>query len=43
VLRARVSRIEGRKTFMTCSLYAQGVETARGEVLGIRLDETPQV
>ncbi|MBN2502506.1 MAG: PaaI family thioesterase [Anaerolineales bacterium] len=42
VLRARVSRIEGRKTFMTCSLYAQGVETARGEVLGIRLDETPQ-
>ena len=41
-LRAGVERVEGRKTFLTCSLFAQGVETARGEVLGIRVDEFPE-
>lgn len=41
-LRARVEKIDGRKTWMTCSLYAAGVETARGEVLGVRIAEPPQ-
>lgn len=40
-LRARVAKIEGRKTWMTCSVYADGVETARGEVLGVRISEPP--
>lgn len=40
-LRARVSRVEGRKTWMTCSLLAGGQVTARGEVLGVRISEPP--
>ena len=40
-LRARVERVEGRKTWMTVSLLAEGVETARGEVLGVRINEPP--
>lgn len=42
-LRARVQKIDGRKTWMTCSLHAAGVETARGEVLGVRIAEPPQL
>lgn len=42
-LRARVSEVDGRKTLVHCSLYAQGVETARAEVLGVRIDEPPDV
>ena len=42
-LRARVANINGRKTAMTCSLIAQGEETARGEVLGIRIVEPPSL
>ena len=42
-LRARVTNIDGRKTAMTCSLFAQGEETARGEVLGIRIVEPPSL
>ncbi len=41
-LRARVEKIEGRKTWMVCRLYAAGVETAKGEVLGVRIAEPPQ-
>lgn len=41
-LRARVEKIDGRKTWMNCSLYAAGEETARGEVLGVRIAEPPQ-
>lgn len=41
-LRARVDKIEGRKTWMRCSLYADGIETARGEVLGVRIAEVPE-
>ncbi len=41
-LRARVEKIDGRKTWMKCSLYAAGVEAARGEVLGVRIAEPPQ-
>jgi acyl-coenzyme A thioesterase PaaI-like protein len=42
-LRARIVRVEGRKTWMTVSLLADGVETARGEVLGIRIHDVPEV
>lgn len=42
-LRARVEKTEGRKTWMRCSLYADGQETARGEVLGVRIAEPPAV
>jgi len=40
-LRAKVERVEGRKTWMKVSLLAGGEETARGEVLGIRINEPP--
>jgi acyl-coenzyme A thioesterase PaaI-like protein len=40
-LRARVEKAEGRKTWMTCELYAGDVQTARGEVLGIRVADLP--
>jgi hypothetical protein len=42
-LRARVDRVDGRKTWMKVSLIASGEETARGEVLGIRINEPPSV
>jgi acyl-coenzyme A thioesterase PaaI-like protein len=42
-LRARVERVEGRKTYMACRLLAAGVETACGEVLGVRIAEPPTV
>lgn len=41
-LRAIVERTEGRKTFVRCRLLAGGVETARGEVLGVRIPEPPE-
>jgi len=41
-LRARVERVDKRKTFLTCSLIAQNIETAKGEILGIRIMESPQ-
>ncbi|MCW5874114.1 MAG: PaaI family thioesterase [Anaerolineales bacterium] len=41
-LRAVVERTEGRKTFVRCRLLADGVETARGEVLGVRIPEPPE-
>lgn len=40
-LRARVEKVEGRKTWMKASLFAGGIETARGEVLGVRIAEPP--
>jgi acyl-coenzyme A thioesterase PaaI-like protein len=42
-LRARVLDIDGRKTRMACSLYVDGQVTARGEILGIRINEPPPV
>ena len=42
-LRARVERVEDRKTWMKVRLLANGEETARGEVLGIRIAEPPEV
>ena len=41
-IRARVEKIEGRKTWMVCSLIAEGKETARGQILGLRIAEPPQ-
>jgi len=40
-LRARVVKVDGRKTWMTCELLAGGQLTARGEVLGVRIAEPP--
>lgn len=40
-LRARILSVDGRKTSMVCSLLTAGVETARGEVLGVRIAEPP--
>lgn len=39
-LRARIKENKGRKITVTCSLFSEGVETARGEVVAIRLQET---
>jgi acyl-coenzyme A thioesterase PaaI-like protein len=38
-LRARVKEIKGRKVVVTSSLYAQGVECARGEVVAVQVPE----
>lgn len=40
-LRARVAGVDGRKTSVHCRLLAGGVETARGEILGVRIAEPP--
>ncbi len=37
-LRARISKIEGRKAWVHCTLSAAGELCARGEVLGIRIE-----
>lgn len=36
-LRAEVTGVDGRKTFVTASLYADGVECARAEAVAIRV------
>lgn len=36
-LRARVVEVAGRRTNLTCSLYAEGQECARGEVVAVRV------
>lgn len=41
-LRAKIEWVDERKTMATCTLFSQGIETARGEVLGIRIEETPE-
>lgn len=40
-LRARVREVAGRKTWVECSLLAGQMQTARGEVLGVQIDEPP--
>ena len=40
-LRAKVDRVEGKKTFISCSLFAQNIKTVQGEVLGIKINEIP--
>jgi acyl-coenzyme A thioesterase PaaI-like protein len=37
-LRARISRVEGRKAWVHCTLSAAGELCAEGEVLGIRVE-----
>jgi acyl-CoA thioesterase FadM len=39
-LRARVTEIAGRRTNLTCSLYADGEECARGTVVAVRVPST---
>lgn len=36
-LRARIKKIEGRKTLVSCSLFSNKIECAEGEVLAIRV------
>ena len=36
-LRARVQEMHAQKTLVTCSLLADGVECARGEVIAVRV------
>ncbi len=36
-LRARVERMEGRKSFLTCALFSQGKECARATAIFVRL------
>ena len=40
-LRAKIEKVDARKTWMTCTLSAGGEVTARGEVLGVRINEAP--
>ena len=39
LLRARVKEMKERKTKITCSLYADGKERARAEVIGVRVQQ----
>jgi acyl-coenzyme A thioesterase PaaI-like protein len=39
-LRARIAKVEGRKTWVSCSLSAAGEVCATGEVLGIRVERS---
>lgn len=36
-LRARISRVEGRKTWVACTFSSEGKVCAEGEVLGVRV------
>ena len=36
-LRARITKLEGRKAWVDCTLSAGGIVRARGEVLGVRV------
>lgn len=38
-VRARIQAIKGRKVIVACSLYAGGVECARGEVVTVQMPE----
>jgi acyl-coenzyme A thioesterase PaaI-like protein len=40
-LRARVTALAGRRTTVSCSLYAAGQECARGEVVAVRVLPVP--
>jgi acyl-CoA thioesterase FadM len=41
-LRARITKIDGRKVWVNCTLSAVGAVCARGEVLGIRVERGRQ-
>ena len=36
-LRAKIKEMHEKKAFVSCSLYSEGEECARGEVLGVRV------
>lgn len=38
-LRAKIKSIEGRKTWLTCSFFSNEIETAKGEVLAVKMNE----
>ncbi len=38
-LRAQVQKIEGRRTWLTCEVFADGIKTAEAEALGVRVLE----
>ena len=38
-LRARAVEIKARKVRLACSVYVNGEETVRGEVVGVRMPE----
>jgi acyl-CoA thioesterase FadM len=40
-LRAQIKKVDGRKTYIKCSIFVNNIETAQGEVLGIRISEAP--
>jgi acyl-coenzyme A thioesterase PaaI-like protein len=42
-VRAHIKKTDGRKTFVECSVYADGIETVKADVLGLRIEEAPQV
>jgi acyl-coenzyme A thioesterase PaaI-like protein len=39
MLRARVKEMKGRKITVTCSLYSEGEECAKGEVVASQIDK----
>ena len=41
-LRAKIKKVDGKKTFVECSIFANGIETVRGEILGIQIEDLPQ-
>ncbi|KAA3648322.1 MAG: PaaI family thioesterase [Chloroflexi bacterium] len=40
-LRAHMVNKKGRKTWVACSLFADGIETVKGEVLAVRIEDIP--
>ncbi len=40
VLRGRVKEIKGRKIIVECTVYANGVATAKGEVVAVQMPES---
>jgi acyl-CoA thioesterase FadM len=39
-IRGRVKEVKGRKVIVEATVYAEGVATARGEVVAVRMPET---
>jgi acyl-CoA thioesterase FadM len=39
-LRGRVKEIKGRKVVVACSLFAKGIECARGEVVAVQVPDS---
>jgi acyl-CoA thioesterase FadM len=39
-IRGRVKEVKGRKVIVEATVYAEGVATARGEVVAVQMPET---